>query len=166
MPIAVAFAAGLNAYLVLRFVYPLWVSPSAVWLGGLIGLLLWVACLLQGVRTLPAVVRPASVAPPDRYADAQAAFLASRLNEAEHLLQEQLTTDARDPASLLMLSAIYRQSGRSDLAAVLMPEIRRLDAAAAWGIEIELEQRRIDRSGEASAGENDPGERSSETDDR
>lgn len=146
LPIAVAFAAALNAVLITRHIYPGWlpaaITSMAFWIGGA----LWVVCAIHSVRELPLLVCPRVVSEsPDRFAEAHAAYLAGRYEAAEELVGEVLAIEARDPPALLMLVGIYRHTGRLESAGILLDEIRRTEAADPWFLEISLEEKRLTR---------------------
>ena len=151
LPLAIGFAIGLNSLLVLKYLYPTWLDPllvrSAWWIGGGI----WVCWTIKSVRELPALLDPRSVADqPDRFAEAQAAYLRADWKTTESLLLGVLAIEPRDPPALLLLSGLYRHTGRFQNAAVLIDELRRLEIADRWMIEIEAESARIERDVESS----------------
>ena len=121
---------------------------SAWW----VGVAVWIFWTIKSIRELPALLRPRSVAElPDRFVEAQAAYLRTEWESAEPLLLGILAVEPRDPPALLLLSGLYRHTGRLQNAAVLVDEIRRLEIADAWQIEIDAEAARIARDCESSA---------------
>lgn len=157
LPIAVAFAAALNAVLVTRYIYPgilpTAISSMAFWIGGA----LWIVCGLHAMRELPMLVCPREVSQrPDRFEEAHAAYLAGEYEMAEEAIGEVLAIEARDPPALLLLVGIYRHTDRLESATILLEEICRTEAADRWFLEVSLEQKRLDRQIEQiqGAGEN------------
>ena len=49
----------------------------------------------------------------------------------------------KDPPALLLLASLYRKTSRLDAANLLLREMRRLEVAESWWLEIEAEQQRI-----------------------
>ena len=146
LPIAIAFAAALNAVLVTRYVYPgilpTAISSMAFWIGGA----LWFICGLHAMRELPLLVCPREVSEePDRFAEAHSAYLTGDYVLAEDAIGEVLAIEARDPPALLILVGIYRHTDRLDAAEILLQEIRRTEAADRWFLEVSLEEKRLSR---------------------
>lgn len=162
LPIAMAFAAALNAVLISRYIYP-GILPSAIssmafWIGGA----LWIVCGLHAVRELPMLVCPRVVSEkPDRFEEAHAAYLAAEYAVAEDAINEVLAIEARDPPALLLLVGIYRHTDRLESAEILLEEIRRTESADRWFLEVSLEEKRLSRqfdqnsSDEAETTQND-----------
>ena len=152
LPLAIGFAIGLNSLLVLKYLYPTWLDPMLVRSAWWVGVAVWIFWTIKSFRELPALLRPRSVAEqPDRFVEAQAAYLRTDWESAEPLLLGILAVEPRDPPALLLLSGLYRHTDRLQNAAVLVDEIRRLEIADAWQIEIGAEAARIARDCESSA---------------
>jgi hypothetical protein len=120
---------------------------SAWWVGAAV----WFFWTVKSIRELPALLRPRTVADqPDRFVEAQAAYLRSDWESAEQLLLGTLAIEPRDPPALLLLSGVYRHTDRVQNADVLVDEIRRLEVADPWQIEIAAEAARVLRDRESS----------------
>ena len=146
LPIAIGFAVALNAVLVSRHIYPEMLPAAlasmAFWIGGA----LWVLCGIHAARELPMLVCPRQVVDtPDRFEEAHAAYLAGQYERAEEAINDVLSIEPRDPPALLMLVGIFRHTDRLENAALLLDEIRRTEAADRWFLEVNLEQKRLDR---------------------
>jgi hypothetical protein len=153
LPLAIGFAIGLNALLTLRFLLPSWLDPVLVRLACWIGLAIWMYWVVKGIRELPALLDPRAVTEhPDVFPEAQSAYLRGNWVDAERLLLETLSVEPRDPPALLLLAGVYRHTDRLPHAQSLIEEIRRLEVADGWQIEIDAEvgrlARAIDRSQE------------------
>lgn len=146
LPLAIGFAIGLNSLLVLKYLYPTWLDPILVRSAWWIGVVVWICWTIKSIRELPALLRPRDVAAqPDRFVEAQAAYLRGEWKAAEPLLLGILAIEPRDPPALLLLSGLYRHTDRLQNAAVLVGEIRRMEAADGWQIEIDAEAARVTR---------------------
>ncbi len=155
IPPALAFGAALNLMLVMRFLYPEWLTSGLVRLGCWIGVAIWIFFVVRAVRELPGLIAPRTVSDePDRFPEARDAWLRGDWTEAEGLLSDLLAIESRDPPALLLLCGVYRNTGRLDAASQLIEEIRRLEVADAWWLEIATEERRVERLRDA---ENTPG---------
>jgi hypothetical protein len=156
---AMAFTLGLNLLLVMRFVYPQWLSGTLVALAWWVAIGCWIFYVIRSVRELPTLIAPREVSDePDRFGEAQHAYLRGEWHTAEKLLLGVLAIEPRDPPALLLLSGVYRQTERAEQAEVLIGELSRLEIAERWSLEVEAEQRRIERDRE----NNDHPEESSE----
>lgn len=147
LPLAVGFAIGLNALLLLRFIYPYWLDPFLVRAACWLGLIGWAVWTIKSFKELPALLAPRAVTEePDRFAEAQIEYLRARWDQAESLLLGILSIEPRDPPALLLLSGVYRHTQRVDSASLLMEELRRLEISDTWQIEIDAELSRIQRA--------------------
>lgn len=151
---AMAMTLGLNALIVLRFVYPEWLSPN-VRLVGWILVFAWMISVVRNYRALPRLIAPrAAMRAPDRFVEAQAEFLRGNWVEAERLLRANLRVETRDAPALLMLSAVYRQTGRYDMAQKTLDLLHGLEVGDAWFLEARAERYRLQRArGEVPRGE-------------
>lgn len=150
LPTAVGFGFALNIMLVTRYIYPDWISGGLVSMAFWIGILVWGFYVVRSVRELPNLIAPRLTSDqPDRFPEARDAFLAGRWAEAEGLLTDVLAIEPRDPPALLMLTSVYRHSGRLDAAEILLEEICRLEVADPWQLELSTERRRLQRAIEA-----------------
>lgn len=157
LPVAIGFAVGLNSLLILKYLYPTWLDPLLVRSAWWVGIAVWICWSVKSVRELPALINPRAVTEqPDRFVEAQAAYLRGDWAATEPLLLGVLSIEPRDPPALLMLSGVYRHTGRFQNAAALIAEMRRLEIADRWLIEIEAESARIDRDS-ASGDDDDAG---------
>ncbi len=146
VPTALGFAAALNLMLVMRFLYPEWLTSGLVRLACWVGVAVWLYLVVQAIRELPGLIAPRSVSDePDRFPEARHAYLNGNWSEAEGLFTDLLAIEPRDPPSLLLLCGVYRRTDRLDAATQLLDEIKRLEAADGWWMEIAAEQRRIER---------------------
>ncbi|QDT01897.1 hypothetical protein K227x_02660 [Rubripirellula lacrimiformis] len=158
LPLAIGFALALNAVLVTGYIYPEWMSGGLVSMAFWIGVVAWGFTVVRSVRELPSIVAPRSVTDePDRFVEAHQAFLQANYSEAETLLNQVLAIETRDPPALLLLSGVYRHTGRLESAEMLLDEIRRLEVSDRWFLEIRAEAKRLAAAMEASnASETEP----------
>jgi tetratricopeptide (TPR) repeat protein len=146
LPIAVAFAAALNFWLVARYLFPGLMPTGLVSMAFWVGALLWAVCVWHAIREMPHLIAPRMATDePDYFVEAHLAYLADDLATAEELFQDVLAIEARDPPALLFLSAIYRRTGRLDSAELLLEEIERLETADRWFLEVAAEKKRLHR---------------------
>ncbi|MCM2370601.1 hypothetical protein [Aporhodopirellula aestuarii] len=146
LPAAVAFAAIVNALLVAKFIYSDWLSGGLVLLACWVVAAAWLVLTIRSIRELPLLLTPLQASEePDRFPEAQIAFLRADYEQAEQLLNENLAIEPRDPPALLLLSAIYRHTGRLHASKLLLTEIRKLEVAEPWGLEFAAEQARLER---------------------
>lgn len=144
LPTALAFAFALNLLLVARFIYPEWLAFSFVRVAGWVGVLAWFYCTIKNVRRLPALIQPRATSDkPDRFVDAQAAFLHCDWGRAELRLKDCLAVEERDPPALLLLAAVYRHTGRLEFARVCIDTLRNTEAADRWWLEVDAEEKRL-----------------------
>ncbi len=146
LPTAVTFALAINFLLVARFLYPEWLASSLVKTAGWIGVLVWLICVVRAVRAMPELLYPRQACKvPDRFVEAHQSYLRGAWADAESLLTDCLAIENRDPPAMLLLSAVYRHTGRLEAATRLLDEARLLEAADRWWLEIDCEQKRLDR---------------------
>ncbi|MGV3483554.1 MAG: tetratricopeptide repeat protein [Planctomycetaceae bacterium] len=144
LPTALAFAFALNVLLVARFIYPEWLAFSLVRMAGWAGVLAWFYCTVKNVRELPGLIQPRKVSDkPDRFVDAQIAFLRSDWARAEVWLKDCLEVEERDPPALLLLAGVYRHTGRLELARACIDTLRMTEAADRWWLEVDAEEKRL-----------------------
>ncbi len=140
----------MNLILVARYLYPGWIHTGLVSLafwGGLISFFFYIS---RPARELPALIDPRETSEePDQFPDARIAYLGGRWEEAEGLLTDVLAIEPRDPPALLLLTGVYRHTGRLEAAEVLLRELSRLEVADGWLLEIETESKRLTRAVEA-----------------
>ncbi|MCG8648799.1 MAG: tetratricopeptide repeat protein [Pirellulales bacterium] len=147
LPTAIAFALALNLMLVARYLYPEWMSSGLVALAFWVGIATWLFLVVRRVRELPQLLAPRQVSDqPDQFDVAQVAYLRGDWGEAETRLNQVLAIEQRDPPALLLLTGVYRHTGRLEQAEMLLAEIRRLEVADPWWLEVDLEARRLDRA--------------------
>lgn len=143
LPYAIAFTLILNIYLVIQFIYPEWLPASVPKLIFWIGVPTWVLFVVRDFKTFPQRVDPGL--PPDAsdlYNRALAHRLRRQYAEAEGLLTDMLAIEPRDPPALLLLAGLYRETDRFEASDLLLREMKRLEVADQWWLEIEAEQRR------------------------
>ena len=151
LPSAIAFGIALNWLLLTTFLYTQWMSGILVAMACWIGVVAWGFYVVRRVRELPAMLAPRKVSEePDRFCDAQAAYLSADWTTAEKLLQSVLAIEPRDPPALLMLAGVFRQTQRYDDAKILTQEISRLEIADGWHLELAAESKRLDRAIDAA----------------
>jgi hypothetical protein len=157
LPIAIGFGITLNTLLLLKFLYPTWLSPFLLTTAMWVGLVAWICWTIKSVRELPALIAPREVSEePDRFMEAQQAYLRGEWSAAESMLLSILAVEPRDPPALLLLSGVYRHTERADSAVALVDELKRLEIADAWQIEIHAETARIDRALKRGVEQSDP----------
>lgn len=150
LPAAIGFAFALNLLLVTRYIYPEWMASGLVSMACWIGVIAWVFYVVRTVRELPTLIAPRVVSEkPDRFPEARAAYLRSEWTRAEGLLVDVLAIEPRDPPALLLLTGVYRHTGRLEAAEILLQEIARLEVADTWSVEVEAEARRLKQGIEA-----------------
>ena len=146
LPAAIAFAAVVNALLIAKFVYSDWLSGGLVLLACWVVAAAWIVLTIRSIRELPLLLTPRQASEePDRFPEAQIAFLRAEYTEAEKLLNANLAIEPRDPPALLLLSAIYRHTGRLHASQLLLSEVRKLEVAEQWELEFAAEQARLER---------------------
>lgn len=156
LPLAIGFALAFNALLVMRYLYPTWVDPWLIGSAWWIGTAMWGVWTIKSMRALPELLQPRDVSQqPDRFPEAQQAFLSEQWELAEQCLLTVLEIEPRDPPALLLLSGVYRHTERAEYAAALMQELQRLEVAADWEIEIQAEAERVQRWLELQAEQTD-----------
>ncbi len=156
IPTAVGFALALNLMLVTRYLYPEWMSSGLISMAFWVGVIAWLFYLVRSVRELPQLITPRSVSDqPDRFPEAHAAYLRADWQTAEELLTGVLAIEPRDPPSLLLLTGVYRHTGRLPAAELLLSEIRRLEVADPWWLEVAGEAGRLQRATESENSEED-----------
>ncbi len=150
LPSAIGFGIALNLILITRYLYPLWIPAGLVSMAFWTGLIAWGVFVVRSIRELPALIAPRQVSEqPDRFPEARDAFLKGCWADAEGLLTDVLAIEPRDPPALLLLTAVYRHTGRLDAAELLLDEMSRLEIADPWQIEMTAERRRLERAIEA-----------------
>ena len=147
LPIAIGFALAVNLLLVTRYLYPQWMASGLVSMAFWVGIVVWITLAVRSVRELPLLIAPRSISDePDRFPEAHQAFLRGNWQKAEDLLTDVLAIEPRDPPALLLLTAVYRHTDRLESADLLMTEIRRLEVADRWWLEVEAEGERLERA--------------------
>jgi len=151
LPAAIVFAVALNLLLVTRYIYPQWLASGLVSMAFWTGVLAWGFYVVRSFRELPLLIAPRSInEQPDRFPEARAAYLQGNWTQAEELLSGVLAIEPRDPPALLLLTGVYRHTGRLEAAEVLLRETANLEVADTWLIEVEAEALRLQRANDAS----------------
>ncbi|MCC9604171.1 hypothetical protein LOC67_26760 [Stieleria sp. JC731] len=146
LPAAIAFGVGLNAYLILKYLFPTWLDPTLVRSAFWVGAIVWIYWSLKSIRELPALIAPREATQtPDHFPEAQAAYLSGDWEKAESLLLQVLRVESRDPPALLLLSSVYRYLERPQHSLALLAEISRLEVGDHWHIELQAELARAER---------------------
>jgi hypothetical protein len=154
LPAAIAFAFALNWMLLTTFLYTEWMSGLLVRMACWIGIAAWGFFVVRRVRELPAMIAPRTVSEePDRFCEAQTAYLRAQWKNAEELLQSVLAIEPRDPPALLLLAGVYRHTERYDAAEMLIHELSRLEIADGWYLELSAEKTRLERIKAVAAAE-------------
>lgn len=144
LPTALTFGLAINGLLVARFIYPEWLMFSIVRIAGWVGVIAWCYCTIKNVRELPGLIQPRKASRvPDRFVDAQMAFLKSDWRRAETLLKDCLAIEDRDPPSLLLLAAVYRHTARLEFCRACIDKLRKTEAADRWWLEVDAEEKRL-----------------------
>lgn len=157
LPAAIAFAAIVNALLVAKFVYSDWLSGGLVMLACWVVAAAWLVLTIRSVRELPLLLTPRQASEePDPFPEAQIAFLRADYPAAEKLLNATLAIEPRDPPALLLLSAVYRHTGRLQSSHLLLGEVRKLEVADRWQLEFSAEQSRLQRDIDRRSEDNEP----------
>lgn len=144
LPYAIAFGGVLNLYLIAQFVYPEWLPKSVNQLIFWVGFPIWLLFIFRDIKLLPSTVNDEqTLSTEDLFNDALAHTLRKQYVEAEGLLTDMLAIEPRDPPALLLLAGLYRTTNRYDAANLLLREMRRLEVADRWWLEIQAEERRI-----------------------
>ena len=147
LPAAIAFTLVVNLILVARYLYPGWIHSGLVSLafwGGIVALFFYI---IRSARELPSLINPRETSEePDQFPQARVAYLSGQWEEAEGLLTDVLAIEPRDPPALLLLTGVYRHTGRLEAAELLLREISRLEVADAWLLEIQTESQRLRRA--------------------
>ncbi len=119
--------------------------------------------MVKNYRAMPRLLRPrTALGKPDRFADAQRAFLQGNWLEAEAILRSNLRVEGRDAPALLLLAAVYRQTGRLEQAQRTLEHLGNLEVGDAWFLEARAERQRLERErravihGESSTAETAP----------
>jgi tetratricopeptide (TPR) repeat protein len=147
LPVAIGFAVAVNLLLVTRYIYPEWLSSGLVSMAFWIGIIAWGFSVVHSVRELPGLIAPRAISDqPDRFPEARDAYLRGDWQEAEKFLTDLLAIEPRDPPALLLLTGVYRHTGRLEAAEILLEEISRLEVADSWWLELAAEVRRLQRA--------------------
>lgn len=159
LPAAIAFAAIVNALLVAKFVYSDWLSGGLVMLACWVVAAAWLVLTIRSIRELPLLLTPRQASEePDPFPASQIAFLRADYVEAEKLLNATLAIEPRDPPALLLLSAVYRHTGRLQSSHLLLGEVRKLEVADRWQLEFGAEQSRLQRDIQTRSEDAEPAE--------
>jgi tetratricopeptide (TPR) repeat protein len=152
LPAALLFAASLNFLLVARWIYPEWLIPSLVRIACWVAVGVWVMCVIRQLGRLPSLLEPRlSSDAGDLFPVARNLYLQGDLVEAEANLAQCLEIDARDCQALLLLSAIYRQTGRFQAAKQTNQLLSKLETADNWWLECQTEREKLQRAEVAQA---------------
>jgi uncharacterized protein HemY len=136
----------LNGVLLTSFTPVSW--PSAKWSGpGWVALVaFWVIGLWQASRQAASYRDPRqSQSQQDLFIRAQAEYLRGRWVEAQSLLERLIREHPEDIESRLLLSSVFRRSGRIDLSRKHLRRLTQLPGATAWQWEINRELSLLDR---------------------
>jgi hypothetical protein len=156
LPAAIVFAVALNLLLIMRFMYPEWLSEILVRMACWIGVAAWAFFVIRSFKELPQILTPRQVSEePDRFQDAQHAYLMNQWETAEKYLMKVLAIEPRDPPALLLLSGVYRHTDRVESAQLVITELGRLEIGDTWALEVEAEALRIERAFEGDSADAD-----------
>lgn len=167
LPAALMFAVCLNFLIVARFIYPEWLIPALVRVACWVGVGVWIMLVVRACSRLPALLQPRAVAEtPDAFPEAQRFYLQGQWEQAEAALASCLEVDARDCQALLLLSSVYRLTGRLEAAGRVLEQLGRLETGDSWWLECAAEKSRLERYVEAATddgGEEEANENATQT---
>ncbi|GAB6167369.1 hypothetical protein JCM19992_33690 [Thermostilla marina] len=144
--VALVFGAAFNLALAATVLWPELLAPrvrTALWfaLGMCWGLMLIGTAWWNRRENARRSVDPNT----DLFPKAQEAYLKGNWFEAERILARLLRRNRHDVEAALLLATLWRRRGRLDEAGQLLARLRRLEAAAAWSLEIDRELMLIER---------------------
>ncbi|MEM6980715.1 MAG: tetratricopeptide repeat protein [Planctomycetota bacterium] len=157
LPAAIAFAVVINVLLVAKFVYVGWMSGALVWLAILVLAAAWLVLTIRSIRELPLLLTPRAVSDePDRFPEAQAAYLKADYATAEEALTSTLAIEPRDPPALLLLAGVFRHRGRLQAAQQLLSGMQKLEVIRHWSSQWQSEWDRVTRAIQSREIEDEP----------
>lgn len=151
--LALAFAAMLDAFLIVNFFWTAAMTPSQR--NGFLLLLFLAWALLCGVASLRRRAVEAEIATEgtdETYRAALVHYLRGNWFEAESLIVPRLKKKPRDLELRLLQATLYRHSKRYDEAVLALDRLQQFDGADAWFLEIETERRFIAEARAEEAG--------------
>jgi len=137
---ALAFAAAVNAILVVTFIWPEMVPSRLLTFGQLAVSAVWLVSVAHSFRALRRIRQPISATTETWFRQAQEEYLQGHWFEAESLLKKVIRDQARDVDAHLMLAGVYRKSDRHDEAILVLNRLQKLDGATKWALEIRRER--------------------------
>ena len=143
---ALTATIAFNTLIILRFVYPEWLSPTIRSAGWLM-VAVWLIVVVRAAKELPLLIAPRRAAKQvDHFVEAQLSFLKANWLEAEKLLRKNLQVESRDPPALLMLATVYRKTKRFEAAAETLDLLDSLECGDNWRLESYGERQRLVRA--------------------
>ena len=139
LAVALAFAAMLNAALLMSVIWPEWVSSTArtgLWIVLAVG---WVGGIWAGRRYSPGAAEPRGAVLGDLFPAAMGQYLQGNWLEAERTLKQLIDRKPRDVPARLMLATLWRRTDRHAEARQALTELRRFEEADKWRAEIARE---------------------------
>lgn len=129
-----------------------WIGPTPRAAAWFVLIVLWIGAVTANLRWLRVqmALEPATdgtSAPGDLFPSALNEYLQGNWFAAERLCLEILHRHDRDADALLLLSTLYRHTGKDGLARQRLDELSRLDGAAKWRDEIAYERSRLAAAG-------------------
>ena len=144
LALAVGFAWSTSLVLATTFVWTEWIGPLPRTLAWIVLVVLWLATATANLRWLVAQAALERPAPDqDLYPAALNEYLQGNWYTSEQQCLEILSRNERDAEALLLLSTLYRRTGRLNEAHRRLAELERLDAAVRWQPEIANEKTRL-----------------------
>ena len=147
LPLAIAFAVLLNAVLLVSFLRTGDVPGSWRLIGWGAVVALGSVSAWRGIRGQASAT--SSVTEPQRqdlFIRAQGEYLKGHWAEAQGLLEQLIRRQPDDVESHLLLSSVYRRSGRRELSRQRLAQVKRFEGAEYWRWEIQREFALLDRS--------------------
>jgi hypothetical protein len=146
LAVAIGFACLLNGLLLASFWRPVWISAAWTWAGWLICLALWCTGVWAGGRPGgQAVAGRRTGSQQDLLNRAQTEYLRGSWSDAQALLELQIRRNPGDLESHLLLSSVFRRSGRFELSRRTLAHASRLEGAERWLLEMQREREVLDR---------------------
>jgi cytochrome c-type biogenesis protein CcmH/NrfG len=146
LAVAVAFAILLNLVIWASVDRSTTVPQAWVWVGWLVCLIFWGAGIWSAGRyDEKQTQRNAAQAQQDLLNRAQAEYLRGSWSEAQAILERQIRHNPDDVEAHLLLSSVFRRSGRVEQSRRRLEHASRLEGADRWRLEIQRERTFLDR---------------------
>ena len=151
--IAASFAGVVNLNLAATLVWPQWWPAlwcQAIWLGLAVGWLLMgfqsygLVATFQNLATINEQQVSPAAKKNDYYVEAHTHYLKQNWFEAEQCLTRAIAANGYDVEALLMLTALYRHTGRTTEARQVLQHVATLERTDKWNWELEREKTLLD----------------------